>query len=46
MPRLLAVLFGAATLGLLFSGLALLAGPAQGYLGTLMLLATPYYFEL
>jgi hypothetical protein len=45
-PRLIACLFGAATVGLLMSVLALLRGPGQGYLGGLVLLATPYFLQL
>jgi hypothetical protein len=45
-PRLIACLFGAATVGLLMSVLALLRNPSQGYLGGLVLLATPYFLEL
>jgi hypothetical protein len=45
-PWLIACLFGAATVGLLMSVLALLRGPGQGYLGGLVLLATPYYLQL
>jgi hypothetical protein len=45
-PRLIACLFGAATIDLLMSALAVLRGPSQGYLGGLVLLATPYFIEL
>jgi hypothetical protein len=45
-PRLIACLFGAATVGVLMSVLALLRSPSQGYLGGLVLLATPYFIEL
>jgi hypothetical protein len=45
-PCLLACLFAAATVGFLVSGLALFRGPAQGYLGGVVLLATPYFVEL
>jgi hypothetical protein len=45
-PWLIACLFGAATVGLLMSVLALLRGPGQGYLGGLVLLATPYFLQL
>ncbi len=45
-PQLIAVLFGAATVGLLMSTLTRLRGTSQGYLGGLVLLATPYFLEL
>jgi len=45
-PRLIAILFGAATVGLLMSTLTRLRGTSQGYLGGLVLLATPYFLEL
>jgi 4-amino-4-deoxy-L-arabinose transferase-like glycosyltransferase len=45
-PCLIASLFGAATVGLLMATLALLRGTSQGYLGGLVLLATPYFIEL
>jgi hypothetical protein len=45
-PRLIAVLFGAATIGLLMSTLTRLRDTSQGYLGGLVLLATPYFLEL
>jgi hypothetical protein len=44
-PRLIACLFGAATVGLLMAALALLRGPEQGYLGGLVLLATPSFLQ-
>jgi hypothetical protein len=46
LPRLIACLFGAATVGLLMAVLALLRGPSQGYLGGVALLATPYFLDL
>jgi hypothetical protein len=45
-PWLIACLFGAATVGLLMSVLALLRGRSQGYLGGLVLLATAYFLQL
>ncbi len=44
-PRLVAFLFAAATVGLLTAGLAILRTPAQGCLAGLMLLATPPYLR-
>jgi hypothetical protein len=45
-PLLIACLFGVATVALLMAALALLRDPTQGYLGGLVLLATPYFVEL
>ncbi|HKI38186.1 MAG TPA: glycosyltransferase family 39 protein [Gemmataceae bacterium] len=44
-PRLVAFLFAAATVGLLVAGLTLLRTPAQGCLAGLVLLATPPYLR-
>jgi hypothetical protein len=44
-PRLLAALFLVANVGLLMGALALLRGPAQGWLGGIALLATPSFLE-
>jgi hypothetical protein len=44
-PRWIAGLCGASAVGLLMATLALLRGTSQGYLGGLVLLATPYFVE-
>jgi Dolichyl-phosphate-mannose-protein mannosyltransferase len=45
-PRLLALLFGAATVGLLIAGVALLRTPSQGCLAGIVLQATPAFVAL
>jgi len=45
-PQGIACLFGAATVGVLMTVLALLRSSSQGYLGGLVLLSTPYFLDL